>query len=110
MEQQVLTLLPSRLTMPCIEPYGSADQQFVISFTPCLQITSYNLSLREIDTVQDEAEYVPNALEAVLRKGHLEMLREPLLQTILRFKWEAFAKWQVCCGVWIYADEVQLHR
>jgi hypothetical protein len=60
-----------------------------------MQITSYNLSLREIDTVQDETEYVPNALEAVLRKGHLDLLREPLLQTILRFKWEAFAKWQV---------------
>jgi hypothetical protein len=47
-----------------------------------LQVTSYSLSLREIDTVQDEDEaagpdggYVPNALEAVLRKRHLDMLQ-----------------------------------
>lgn len=46
------------------------------------QVTSYSLSLREIDTVQDEDEaagpdggYVPNALEAVLRKRHLDMLQ-----------------------------------
>jgi hypothetical protein len=46
------------------------------------QVTSYSLSLREIDTVQDEDEaagpdggYVPNALEAVLRKRHLFMLQ-----------------------------------
>jgi hypothetical protein len=45
-------------------------------------VTSYSLSLREIDTVQDEDEaagpdggYVPNALEAVLRKRHLDMLQ-----------------------------------
>jgi hypothetical protein len=50
-------------------------------FVP-LQVTSYSLSLREIDTVQDEDEaagpdggYVPNALEAVLRKRHLDMLQ-----------------------------------
>lgn len=49
-----------------------------------LQVTSYSLSLREIDTVQDEEEngasgldggYVPNALEAVLRKRHLDLLQ-----------------------------------
>lgn len=32
------------------------------------QVTSYSLALREIDTVQDEEEYVPNALEVILRK------------------------------------------
>lgn len=43
---------------------------------------------------------MPNALEVVLRKGHLDMLREPLLQTILRYKWETFARWQVSVCVW----------
>ncbi len=45
------------------------------------QFNSYSLSLREIDSVQDESSgrgedggYVPNVLEAVLRKRHLHML------------------------------------
>lgn len=123
-------------------------------------MTSYSLALREIDTVQDEDEYVPNALEVILRKvgrapgrgavagvlrsllsavgmapcrrtvqrvaaaraawerlwqaqrgpglhehapgpplplsqGHLDMLEEPLISTLLRHKWEAFARTQV---------------
>lgn len=47
----------------------------------CLQVTSYSLALREIDTVQDigdagpDGGYVPNALEVVLRKKHLDMLQ-----------------------------------
>ncbi len=31
-------------------------------------MTSYSLALREIDTVQDEGQYVPNALDVVVRK------------------------------------------
>ncbi|KIY99828.1 Transient receptor potential cation channel subfamily V member 6 [Monoraphidium neglectum] len=58
------------------------------------KITSYSLALREIDTVQDEEEYVPNALEVVLRKGHLDMLEEPLISTLLQHKWGAFARTQ----------------
>ncbi|WIA19587.1 hypothetical protein OEZ85_005527 [Tetradesmus obliquus] len=65
------------------------------------KVTSYSLSLREIDTVQDEDEaagpdggYVPNALEAVLRKRHLDMLQEPLLTLLLQHKWEKFARTQ----------------
>lgn len=53
------------------------------------QVTSYSLSLREIDTVQDEDEaagpdggYVPNALEAVLRKRHLDMLQVGAASTL----------------------------
>ncbi|KAF6258835.1 hypothetical protein COO60DRAFT_1074230 [Scenedesmus sp. NREL 46B-D3] len=66
------------------------------------KVTSYSLSLREIDTVQDEDEaagpdggYVPNALEAVLRKRHLDMLQEPLLTLLLQHKWEKFARYQL---------------
>ncbi|GBF97002.1 hypothetical protein Rsub_09799 [Raphidocelis subcapitata] len=58
------------------------------------RVTSYSLALREIDTVQDEEGYVPNALEVVLRKGHLDMLEEPLISILLRHKWEAFARTQ----------------
>ncbi|WIA39861.1 hypothetical protein OEZ86_013308 [Tetradesmus obliquus] len=65
------------------------------------KVTSYSLSLREIDTVQDEDEaagpdggYVPNALEAVLRKRHLDMLQEPLLTLLLQHKWEKSARTQ----------------
>eukprot|EP00879_Flechtneria_rotunda_P024448 GHRR01025918.1.p1 GENE.GHRR01025918.1~~GHRR01025918.1.p1 ORF type:complete len:377 (+),score=86.35 GHRR01025918.1:244-1374(+) len=64
------------------------------------KVTSYSLALHEIDTVQDEGRtgddggYVPNALEAVLRKRHLDMLQEPLLTTLLQHKWEAFARAQ----------------
>lgn len=67
----------------------------------CLQVTSYSLALREIDTVQDEVTglpdggYTPNVLEVVLRKRHLEMLSEPLLTTLLAHKWHAFARTQV---------------
>lgn len=32
------------------------------------QVTNYSLALTEIDTVQDEEEYVPNALEVAVRK------------------------------------------
>ena len=48
-------------------------------------MTSYSLALREIDTVQDVGDhgpdggYVPNALEAALRKKHLDMLQARLL-------------------------------
>jgi hypothetical protein len=42
------------------------------------QVTSYSLPLREIDTVQGDdgpdGGYVPNALEVVVRKTHLDML------------------------------------
>jgi len=47
----------------------------------CLQVTSYSLALREIDSVQDVGDagsdggYVPNVLEVVLRKKHLDMLQ-----------------------------------
>ena len=67
-------------------------------------MTSYSLALREIDTVQDEdtglpdGGYVPNALEVMLRKRHLDMLNEPLLTTLLQHKWEAFARTQVRPG------------
>ena len=67
-------------------------------------VTSYSLALREIDTVQDDGDggggddrdggYVPNALEVVLRKGHLDMLEEPLIATLVRHKWRAFARFQ----------------
>jgi hypothetical protein len=35
----------------------------------CLQVTSYNLSMREIDTVQNPGEYVPSAVEIIIRKA-----------------------------------------
>jgi hypothetical protein len=119
--------------------------------TPPPQVTSYSLALREIDTVQDEEEYVPNALEVVLRKvggaehggrssrgglpasfeqaradahrlipphptppqGHLDMLEEPLIATLLRHKWGAFARTQVRRApgspLWLLWRCVQLH-
>jgi hypothetical protein len=33
-----------------------------------MQVTSYNLSMREIDTVQNPGEYVPSAAEIIIRK------------------------------------------
>lgn len=91
---------------------------------PCAQamwaygpVTSYSLSLREIDTVQagggagtaaggaagahgggaggggasGEA-WVPSVIETIVRKGHLDALGDPLVQTLLHNKWERFAK------------------
>ncbi|GIL76046.1 hypothetical protein Vretimale_5686 [Volvox reticuliferus] len=55
-------------------------------------VTSYSLSLREIDTVQNAGEYVPSAIETSVRKGHLELLGDPLVQTLLQTKWQRFGK------------------
>lgn len=56
-------------------------------------VTSYSLSLREIDTVQDpRGKYVPSVIETIVRKGHLDALGDPLVQTLLHNKWMRFAK------------------
>jgi hypothetical protein len=93
--------------------------QLLISYAPrCVQVTSYNLSMREIDTVQNPGEYVPSATEIIIRKvrgrcragrvhsgapltavrwgaqGHADMLVDPLVVTVLDAKWERFAKMQ----------------
>jgi hypothetical protein len=59
-------------------------------------VTSYSLSLHEIDTVQDAVSapnggYVPNALEAVVRKRHLDMLQV----------WLVGGGWAVHALVWL---------
>ena len=43
-------------------------------------VTSYSLSLREIDTVQNPGEFVPSVIETIVRKGHLDALGDPLVQ------------------------------
>ncbi|KXZ41393.1 hypothetical protein GPECTOR_497g455 [Gonium pectorale] len=82
-------------------------------------VTSYSLSLREIDTVQNAGEYVPSAIETSVRKGHLDLLGDPLVQTLLQTKWQRFGKttfliqvsaylvWVVSQTflVWLHADE-----
>jgi hypothetical protein len=136
-------LPPSIPISPCTQPITTHAPR--PPPPPPQKVTSYSLALREIDTVQDEDEYVPNALEVILRKvrgvqssrrevwwrdvharqdsfrsrnrsaaaasrileltriishvthtqGHLDMLEEPLISTLLRHKWEAFARTQV---------------
>ncbi|GFR48585.1 hypothetical protein Agub_g10488 [Astrephomene gubernaculifera] len=82
-------------------------------------VTSYSLSLREIDTTQNPGEYVPSAIETLVRKGHLEVLGDPLVQTLLQTKWQRFGQtiflvqvtaylvWVVSQTflVWLHADE-----
>ncbi|KAG2493527.1 hypothetical protein HYH03_008341 [Edaphochlamys debaryana] len=65
-------------------------------------VTSYSLSLREIDTVQNQGEYVPSAIETSVRKGHLEVLGDPLVQTLLQTKWQRFGKATFLCQVAAY--------
>ncbi len=44
-------------------------------------VTSYSLSLREIDTVQNPGgKFVPSVIETIVRKGHLDALGDPLVQ------------------------------
>lgn len=64
--------------------------------------TSYSLGLREIDTVQDEKQYVPTVLETLIRKGHYHLLNEPLVRTILRHKWKRFGAWQFVAHFTLY--------
>lgn len=49
-------------------------------------MTSYSLALREVDSVQNNGEYVPSALEAIVRKGHLDLLTGEVL-------WRELLKW-----------------
>eukprot|EP00201_Polytomella_parva_P020198 CAMPEP_0175043104 /NCGR_PEP_ID=MMETSP0052_2-20121109/2973_1 /TAXON_ID=51329 ORGANISM="Polytomella parva, Strain SAG 63-3" /NCGR_SAMPLE_ID=MMETSP0052_2 /ASSEMBLY_ACC=CAM_ASM_000194 /LENGTH=456 /DNA_ID=CAMNT_0016306069 /DNA_START=224 /DNA_END=1591 /DNA_ORIENTATION=- len=75
-------------------------------------VTSYSLSLRELDSVTtiharkgasvssavnngiciDEALPRPGAISTIVRKGHLDLLAEPLMQTLLNSKWQRFGK------------------
>lgn len=57
------------------------------------QVTSYTLSLHEVDTVQDSlepAEFVPSTIETMVRQGHTGGLADPLVVTLLDHKWARF--------------------
>lgn len=72
-------------------------------------IASYILSLREIDTVQDAAgptNYVMSTLETAVRKGHSQLMLDPLLNTLLQHKWESFAKAQFITHGLVYLSLV----
>ncbi|MEW5311092.1 MAG: hypothetical protein WDW38_002835 [Sanguina aurantia] len=56
-------------------------------------VTSYTLSLHEVDTVQDSAEpaeFVPSTVETLVRQGHIDGLADPLVATLLDHKWARF--------------------
>eukprot|EP00798_Chlamydomonas_sp_ICE-L_P014182 gene14182-20149_t len=71
-------------------------------------VTSYSLSLHEIDTVQNRNIFVPSALEEIVRKNrnifdssalneivrkaHMDSLNDPLIKTLLETKWDRFAR------------------
>ncbi|KAL6745893.1 ankyrin repeat-containing domain protein, partial [Haematococcus lacustris] len=54
-------------------------------------VTSYSLSLHEIDSVQNAHSFVPSAVETIVRKGHKELVEDPLVTTLLSTKWRRFA-------------------
>uniref|UniRef100_A0A7S0RFC8 Ion transport domain-containing protein n=1 Tax=Chlamydomonas leiostraca TaxID=1034604 RepID=A0A7S0RFC8_9CHLO len=57
-------------------------------------VTSYSLSLHEIDSVQNSRSFVPSAVETIVRKGHMHMIDDPLVKTLLTSKWHLFARAQ----------------
>lgn len=57
------------------------------------QVTSYTLSLHEVDTVQNSlelSEFVPSTIETMVRQGHIDSLADPLVVTLLNHKWSQF--------------------
>lgn len=72
-------------------------------------------------SLQNPREYVPSAIETSVRKGHLEVLGDPLVQTLLQTKWQRFGQatflaqvslylvWVVSQTflVWLHSDRVR---
>lgn len=66
-------------------------------------VTSYSLSLHEIDTVQNSKRvFVPSAIETIVRKGHMHMIDDPLVKTLLTNKWQRFAAAQFLAQAGVY--------
>mmetsp|Transcript_1453 Transcript_1453/g.3191 ORF Transcript_1453/g.3191 Transcript_1453/m.3191 type:complete len:1024 (-) Transcript_1453:1638-4709(-) len=66
-------------------------------------VTSYSLSLHEIDTVQgSRRSFVPSAIEIIVRRGHMHTLDDPLIKTLLTTKWQRFALLHFLCHVSLY--------
>ncbi len=64
---------------------------FFVSLVPSLlQVTSYSLSLYEIDTAQDSDRRgsirTPSAIEIMVRSGHVLILNDPLVKTLMTTK------------------------
>ncbi|KAG1674298.1 hypothetical protein FOA52_013487 [Chlamydomonas sp. UWO 241] len=68
-------------------------------------VTSYALSLNEIDTLQASATRgrSPSAIEIMVRKRHLAILADPLVKTLISTKWERFARAHFAVHAALYA-------
>ncbi|GAX79471.1 hypothetical protein CEUSTIGMA_g6912.t1 [Chlamydomonas eustigma] len=55
-------------------------------------VTSYSLSLHEIDTARSPSGLISSAIETMVRKGHVKILSDPLVSTLIATKWERFAR------------------
>ena len=54
-------------------------------------MTSYSLSLHEIDTVRNSKGVITSAIEIMVRKCHIKILSDPLVKTLITTKWQRFA-------------------
>lgn len=91
-----------------VSQLGLASKQFPFSLSfperwrvissppplPPLQVTSYSLSLHEIDTVRGAKGMITSAIEIMVRKGHIKILSDPLVKTLITTKWQRFASTQ----------------
>ena len=67
-----------------------------------MQVTSYSLSLNEIDTVRGSKGMITSAIEIMVRKGHVKILSDPLVKTLITTKWDRFASMQFLMHAFLY--------
>ena len=65
-------------------------------------MTSYSLSLHEIDTVRNSKGIITSAIEIMVRKSHIKILSDPLVKTLITTKWQRFAGAQFCFQMLAY--------
>ena len=67
-----------------------------------MQVTSYSLSLHEIDTVRNSKGMITSAIEIMVRKEHIKILSDPLVKTLITTKWQRFAGYQFVLQAFLY--------
>jgi hypothetical protein len=67
-----------------------------------IQVTSYSLSLHEIDTARSPSSLISSAIETMVRKGHVKILSDPLVSTLISTKWERFARSHFLIHTFLY--------
>ena len=67
-----------------------------------MQVTSYSLSLHEIDTVRNSKGMITSAIEIMVRKEHIKILSDPLVKTLITTKWQRFAGYQFVFHAFLY--------